>query len=654
MKNFLLTIAMLLCSFTCFAQIVINEFDADTQGTDLKEFIELKTDTPFFTMDGYVLVCYNGAADSAFDVYYTLDLDGLTSDANGLATIGNDLVSPVPNRYLPNSTFQNGADGVAIHLGNPSNFPYGSVATSNNLIAALVYDTNDADATVLMELLNVSTQYNENENAASTSQSIQRKADGTYETKPPTPGANNDGSGVVFNGLSIVVNPSNNIFEGNTISISFNTQTAVETEFSFNYTLQNGLFTSADFSGSLSVTMPSGANSVSKIIQLVDDTLNEGDEVMKIAIGELPANYIKLSDNVEVRINDNDFIVHPWGTPINPTYGLVSSTAPNNYYASLEGKSGAVLKQAIQDIIANPNVVREHNYGDAYDILKEADQNPENSSQVWLMYVETPRSKIDLQTGTSGAAGYWNREHIYSQSRGGFIDATSSNADGINSWDPTDANDIFAGHSDAHHIRAEDSPENSLRSERNYGIDYNGPAGSQGSWRGDVARAIFYMAVRYNGLSVVNGNPNSEPDGSIGDLSTLLSWNGLDTADDFEMNRNNIIYTWQKNRNPFIDFPTLANYIWGPNAGQNWFAALSTTENEALSVSLFPNPAKNQITISGTTSDSTIAIYNLSGMQLYQTHFIGTTTIPVTLASGMYLAKITSDNKTAVKKLIIR
>lgn len=654
MKNFLLTIAMLLCSFTCFAQIVINEFDADTQGTDLKEFIELKTDTPFFTMDGYVLVCYNGAADSAFDVYYTLDLDGLTSDANGLATIGNDLVSPVPNRYLPNSTFQNGADGVAIHLGNPSNFPYGSVATSNNLIAALVYDTNDADATVLMELLNVSTQYNENENSASTSQSIQRKADGTYETKPPTPGANNDGSGVVFNGLSIVVNPSNNIFEGNTISISFNTQTAVETEFSFNYTLQNGLFTSADFSGSLSVTMPSGANSVSKIIQLVDDTLNEGDEVMKIAIGELPANYIKLSDNVEVRINDNDFIVHPWGTPINPTYGLVSSTAPSNYYASLEGKSGAVLKQAIQDIIANPNVVREHNYGDAYDILKEADQNPENSSQVWLMYVETPRSKIDLQTGTSGAAGYWNREHIYSQSRGGFIDATSSNADGINSWDPTDANDILAGHSDAHHIRAEDSPENSLRSERNYGVDYNGPAGSQGSWRGDVARAIFYMAVRYNGLSVVNGNPNSEPDGSIGDLSTLLSWNGLDTADDFEMNRNNIIYTWQKNRNPFIDFPTLANYIWGPNAGQTWFAALSTIENEALSVSLFPNPAKNQITISGTTSDSTIAIYNLSGMQLYQTHFIGTTTIPVTLASGMYLAKITSDNKTAVKKLIIR
>lgn len=654
MKNFLLTIAMLLCSFTCFAQIVINEFDADTQGTDLKEFIELKTDTPFFTMDGYVLVCYNGAADSAFDVYYTLDLDGLTSDANGLATIGNDLVSPVPNRYLPNSTFQNGADGVAIHLGNPSNFPYGSLATSNNLIAALVYDTNDADATVLMELLNVSTQYNENENAASTSQSIQRKADGTYETKPPTPGANNDGSGVVFNGLSIVVNPSNNIFEGNTISISFNTQTAVETEFSFNYTLQNGLFTSADFSGSVSVTMPSGANSVSKIIQLVDDTLNEGDEVMKIAIGELPANYIKLSDNIEVRINDNDFIVHPWGTPINPTYGLVSSTAPNNYYASLEGKSGAVLKQAIQDIIANPNVVREHNYGDAYDILKEADQNPENSSQVWLMYVETPRSKIDLQTGTSGAAGYWNREHIYSQSRGGFIDATSSNADGINSWDPTDANDILAGHSDAHHIRAEDSPENSLRSERNYGVDYNGPAGSQGSWRGDVARAIFYMAVRYNGLSVVNGNPNSEPDGSIGDLSTLLSWNGLDTADDFEMNRNNIIYTWQKNRNPFIDFPTLANYIWGPNAGQNWFAALSTTENEALSVSLFPNPAKNQITISGTTSDSAIAIYNLSGMQLYQTHFIGTTTIPVTLASGMYLAKITSDNKTAVKKLIIR
>ena len=135
------------------------------------------------------------------------------------------------------------------------------------------------------------------------------------------------------------------------------------------------------------------------------------------------------------------------------------------------------MKQAIQDIIANPNLVREQNYGDAYDILKEADQNPENSSQVWLMYVEQPRSKLDTQTGTSGAAGFWNREHIYCQSRGGFSDATSATPDGIDVWATTNADDIAAGHADAHHIRAEDSPENSLRSNRSYGIDYNGPTG---------------------------------------------------------------------------------------------------------------------------------------------------------------------------------
>ena len=386
---------------------------------------------------------------------------------------------------------------------------------------------------------------------------------------------------------------------------------------------------------------------------MVDDASNEGDETMKISLGILPSGYNKINDNIEIRIHDNDFIVQPWGTPLNPTYGIVSSIAPVSYYASLEGKSGAILKQAIQDIIANPAVVREQNYGDAYDVLKDADQNPLNSSQVWLMYVEQPRSKLDIQTGTSGT-GFWNREHIYCQSRGGFADATLNVPDGINVWLPTDANDILAGHADVHHIRAEDSPENSSRSNRNYGVDYNGPAGSQGSWHGDVARALFYMAVRYNGLNVVNGDPSDAILGQIGDLATLLTWNTSDASDDFEMNRNNIVYTWQMNRNPFIDYPNLADYIWGNHVGDVWFSSLSTQNNVSLNVSIFPNPATNTITISGIKTDAMIEIYSLSGAKLYQNNFNGETQISLNLSSGIYLAKITSENNAIVKKLIIK
>ena len=112
----------------------------------------------------------------------------------------------------------------------------------------------------------------------------------------------------------------------------------------------------------------------------------------------------------------------------------------------------AVLKQAIQDLIANPAVVRAHNYGDVNTILLTADQNPLNSNEIWMMYKEESRSKLLIQTTGSGT-GKWNREHIYPQSRGGFADATSDTPDGINIWLPTSASDIAAGHGDAHQSR---------------------------------------------------------------------------------------------------------------------------------------------------------------------------------------------------------
>ncbi|WP_396195422.1 endonuclease [Flavobacterium sp.] len=635
------------------AQVIINEFDSDNPSTDDKEFIELKSTVPNFSLNGYVLVFFNGTGSNADLSYYTISLNGLTTDVNGLILIGNNLVSPVPERIFTNSSIQNGPDGVGLYLGSTNDFPANTTATTVNLIDALVHSNNITQVPSLQMLLGVTTQVNENVNGSGTTQSIQRKLDGSWEVKTPTPGANNDGSGFIFNGITITVNTSHKN-EGDSFAITFTTDSVVSSDLNFSFSLNNSGFTTADYSGNTTVVIPAGSNTFVTTITLIDDLLDEGDEVFKIKFGNLPSGFNRRNDNIEIRVIDNDFTTLPFGTPLNPTYGNVTSTAPAGYYDALEGLSGADLKLALQQIIANPTVVRAHNYGDVTDILRVADQNPLNSNQVWLMYVETPRAKLDFQT-TSSNVGSWNREHIYPQSRGGFANATDDIPDGINVWLPTNANDIATGHGDAHHIRAEDGPENSSRSNRDYGLTgYNGPVGNQGSWKGDVARAVFYMAVRYNALSVVNGDIADTTVGQLGDLASLLTWNQTDPRDDFEMNRNNYIYTWQYNRNPFIDYPSLADYIWGANVGQAWSAPLSTDQNTAINVNIYPNPANNRFTVYGITTEATITLFNSLGMQVFEQEIIGETTLEPNLSSGIYLVRISSGNKTTTKKIVIK
>jgi hypothetical protein len=639
------------CNFS-FSQIVINEFDSDSPSTDVKEFVEFKSVLPFTSLNGHVLVFYDG---NTLLSYLSIDLDGITTDSNGIATIGGSQVSPVPNKYFPfDSAIQNGPDGVGLYLGNKSDFPEGTKPTVNNLVDALIHKTGDANPTNLMTALGATIAYDEGATTTlSASQSIQLKNDGTFESKTPTPGANNDGTGVVFNGITINVDVSNKN-ENQSFDITFTTQKNVTENLNFDFSLNNFSFNTDDYSGNNSITIPIGEKTAKATIQLIDDAFDEGDEILNIKFGIIPSGYIRMNDNIQIRVVDNDFKVLDWGTPLNPTYGLVPNLTPTGYYDSLQGLSGDNLKQAIQNIIANPAVVREHNYSDATNILKEADQNPKNSNEVWLMYTEIPRSKLDFQTGNSNV-GKWNREHIFSQSRANFnLPFPSPFADGINVWDTTDANDIEAGGSDAHHLRAEDGPENSSRNNRNYGVDYNGPTNSKGSWHGDVARALFYMAVRYNGLQVVNGNVSEKPKGFIGDLATLLLWNQSDPADDFEMNRNNIIYNWQQNRNPFIDHPDLANYIWGAKTGQTWNSTLSISNSDRLEVAIFPNPSHDFIEIKGISSSAWIAIKSISGVEIYEGKYKTNERLSIPFPAGIYFMEITQDGKSTIKKLLVK
>lgn len=83
----------------------------------------------------------------------------------------------------------------------------------------------------------------------------------------------------------------------------------------------------------------------------------------------------------------------------------------------------------------------------------------------------------------------------------------------------------------------------------------------EGDFRGDVARICFYMALCYTFLQIIDAT-DSEDSVSMGKLSTLLKWNKEDPVDAFETQRNNRIYEYQGNRNPFIDYPELADRIY--------------------------------------------------------------------------------------------
>ena len=657
----ILSTLFLFFGFISSAQVVINEIDVDMSGSDVEEIIELKSDTPNFSLDGYVLVLFNETNSLS---YYSIDLDGYSTDINGIFLSGNTAVSPAPTLVFPNGKIQNGPDVIALYQANATDFPDGTLVTSTNLVNAIAYATNSSLATNLMSALGLTISTNENVNSLGITQSIQRKNDGTYEVKTPTPGMPNDGSGIVLNYITVSTSQTS-YNEGEIFDFVFTTsQPVAGSDLLFNFTIVNGNFMVNDYtSTNLTVLIPVGQSTASNTCTLFDDITDEGDEELLIDIQAVPTGYVINNDNLILRIYDNDYIVQSYGTPLNPTYGLVTPTIPTGYYDSLEGLSGNTLKQELQNIIASSNV-RLHSYADIWEIIRTADQNPLNSNQIWDMYLEVPMSKLDQQN-TSSIVGKWNREHIFPQSRGGFEVADGDYADGINIWLPTSASNTIDGVSDAHHIRAENGQENSSRNNKNYGnvnssTVYAGPFGTQGSWRGDVARALFYMAVRFDGLNVVNGDPNEYlpsttiSSGNIGDLASLLTWNTTDPRDDFEMNRNNYIYTWQMNRNPFIDYPNLADYIFGANFGQPWFSTLSTQNPIENRVVVYPNPATEYLMVSGLQGTSKIEIYTITGQLVQIQYFENNVQINLDLNAGMYLVKVTNGFQSTTKKIIIK
>ena len=173
--------------------VIINEVDADTPGTDAAEFVELYDGGAGNTaLDGLVLVFFNGNGGVS---YAAFDLDGFSTDANGYFTAANPAVTGVDLVFNPGAAglLQNGEDAVALYAGNASDFPNGTSVTAANLRDAVVYDTDDVDEQGLLVLLNAGqVPVNENGGGSAGTQSNGRcpnGAGGARNTSPYAQGA---------------------------------------------------------------------------------------------------------------------------------------------------------------------------------------------------------------------------------------------------------------------------------------------------------------------------------------------------------------------------------------------------------------------------------------------------------------------------------
>lgn len=284
---------------------------------------------------------------------------------------------------------------------------------------------------------------------------------------------------------------------------------------------------------------------------------------------------------------------------LNLMFSLAFAQPPAGYYNGTSGLTGSALKTALKNIITNGH--SDQGYSGLWTAYYTTDRDYfyENDGTVLDIYSERPTSADQYnytigsdQCGNVGPEGTcYNREHFVPQSLFG------SSAPMV---------------SDVHFIRPTDGHVNGLRS--NYPFGKVGTASSTTSngsklgnsistgysgtvfepidaFKGDVARMIFYFVTRYE--NQLSGFSSGDMLGSTAYpglqpwfLQVLLQWNALDPVSPAETARNNASYTFQGNRNPFIDNQQWVNDIWGtpdstpPSAATN-LAVTGTTANSA-------------------------------------------------------------------------
>ena len=333
---------------------------------------------------------------------------------------------------------------------------------------------------------------------------------------------------------------------------------------------------------------------------------------------------------------------------------LLIGQIPSSYYNSAENKSDQALRTALHNIIDDHiEFPYTSSATDTWDILQESDADPVNSNNVLLIYT---RQSVNGPQEYNGGGG-WNREHVWAKSRGDFGTATGEG---------TDVHNLRASNINVNSTRSNYSFDNCTSSScvQTYGNSYSSSGlvfEPRDEDKGDVARVIFYMDVRYEGDS---GEEDLEMTETIlssssksplhGVRSTLLEWHELDPVDDFERNRNDVIYSYQGNRNPFIDHPELVDYIWGDQQQAAWNSSLSNPTVQTNRELFIPNPVQTSyVDIPPSINANTIALYNVQGKQM--SNLPGTAgRVKMPITSGIYFLRFVFDESVVNKRIVVK
>lgn len=256
--------------------------------------------------------------------------------------------------------------------------------------------------------------------------------------------------------------------------------------------------------------------------------------------------------------------------------------APEGYYETIDVSTPQSMRQSLHDIIDDhTRFPYSSDSTDTWDILEAADADPADSSRVLDIYKNASYPK------QGGGNSFYNREHSWPKSYG-FPD------DGETNYPYTDAHHLFISDSNYNSSRgnkpfdecnssceSRDTEFNNNDGGEANDANYTSGSGSTGTWevwtgrRGDIARAMFYMAVRYEGgvhgitnvaepdliltndrsLIANSATRNNEAVAYMGLLSVLLSWHIEDPVSIEEQMRNDVVFSHQGNRNPFVDHP---------------------------------------------------------------------------------------------------
>lgn len=318
--------------------------------------------------------------------------------------------------------------------------------------------------------------------------------------------------------------------------------------------------------------------------------------------------------------------------------------------------TGMALKSELSQKIINTHT-NQLTYTNVWGVLQQTDLDPTNSSSVLLLYgyndgdnnpiTDRTRSK----SNNGGNVGEWNREHTYAQSLATPSMSTSSPNAGT----------------DAHHLRATDVQMNGNRGNRLFASG-SGNAGNTGvnwypgdEWKGDVARMMMYMYLRYPSQCKPNNVGVGTSVGIDPSMITLfLQWNADDTVSVYETNRNVILESQQGNRNPFIDNPYLATLIWGgQNAQDKWNMTNVTQYYTSNQIFVYPVPSSTgSVNIQYGNRDmvSLISVFSIDGRQISAVKnpkLKENIYTIIDLPKGLYLIRMIVNQETITKKIVV-